>query len=260
MKSSIFESAYADQYDLLYADKDYESECDLIETVFRQHVGQVKTVLDLGCGTGNHLFPLARRGYHIDGVDLSADMLARAKEKASSMDGVLEHAPSFHLADIRGFNSAKKFDAVLMMFAVLGYQLENLDVSQALDTVRRHLKPGGVFVFDVWYGPAVLAIKPSDRLRVIETEGGQLLRFASGSLDTYHDLADVNYHLWRIQNSQVIRETKEQHRMRYFFAQELSHYLREAGMELVMLSSFPDISNKASEASWNVLGVAKPVS
>lgn len=261
MKPSIFESAYADQYDLLYSSKDYESECDLIETVFRQHVGQnVKTVLDLGCGTGNHLFPLARRGYHVDGVDLSADMLARAREKASSPDMKLDHPPSFHLSDIKEFNSTQKYDAVLMMFAVLGYQLENLDVVQALDTVRRHLKPDGVFVFDVWYGPAVLAIKPSDRLMVIETGDGQLLRFASGSLDTYQHLADVNYHLWRIQNNEVVRETTELHRMRYFFAQELSHYLEEAGMKMTMLSSFPDISVTASEASWNVLGVARSAS
>ena len=50
----LFGKEYADQYDLLYGDKDYEAECDLLEKVFRLYSSApVKTILDLGCGTGN---------------------------------------------------------------------------------------------------------------------------------------------------------------------------------------------------------------
>jgi len=81
MSDQVFGQAYADQYDLLYHDKDYEAECDLLEEVFRRY-GQepIKSILDLGCGTGNHAILLARRGYRVTGVDLSADMLAHARE------------------------------------------------------------------------------------------------------------------------------------------------------------------------------------
>ena len=48
---SVFGAVYADQYDLLYQDKDYEIECDLIEDVFgRYGQGKIEIILDLGCG------------------------------------------------------------------------------------------------------------------------------------------------------------------------------------------------------------------
>ena len=64
---------------------------------------------------------------------------------------------------------------------------------------RRHLRPGGLFFCDVWYGPAVLAERPSERVKVIDTELGQVIRVASGELDVRNDLCTVCYRLWRIE-------------------------------------------------------------
>ena len=55
-------------------------------------------------------------------------------------------------------------DATVMMFAVLGYFPGNSDVQAALDSARRHLRPGGLFFCDMWYGPAVLSQRPSERI------------------------------------------------------------------------------------------------
>ncbi len=86
MTDKVFGQDYADQYDLLYTDKDYEAECDLIEEVFRKYGnGRISTILDLGCGTGNHAIPLASRGYHVTGIDISEDMITHAQKKANSM-------------------------------------------------------------------------------------------------------------------------------------------------------------------------------
>ncbi|MCX6068474.1 MAG: class I SAM-dependent methyltransferase, partial [Chloroflexi bacterium] len=181
MSDAVFNRQYADQYDLLYGDKDYEAECDLLEQVFNKGNG-VKSILDIGCGTGNHAIPLAQRGYQVTGVDLSENMLSHAREKAKAAN-----APSsltFQQGDARTVDVRQKFDAVLMMFAVLGYQLTNEDVFSALNTVRKHLNPSGLFIFDVWYGPAVLAVRPAERIKIIPTHDGKVLRAASGSLDT----------------------------------------------------------------------------
>jgi SAM-dependent methyltransferase len=204
MKNKIFGQVYADQYDLLYTDKDYEAECDLIEEVFRKYGnGEVKTILDLGCGTGNHAIPLASRGYEVTGVDISPDMLHLATEKVHAFpqpQSYSQSQPTFLLGDVRSIDLQQQFDAVLMMFAVLGYQMTNEDVFAALHTVSRHLKPGGLFICDVWYVPAVLIQRPTERVKIIPTPKGKIIRTASGQLDTYRHLCEVRYHIFCIED------------------------------------------------------------
>jgi len=254
----VFRQDYADHYDLLYAGKDYESECDTLEEVFRRYgKGQIRTILDLGCGTGNHAFPLAKRGYEVTGVDRSGDMLANARSKLADFKSHSQTLPMFLQGDLRSLDLDRKFDAVLMMFAVLGYQLTNEDILASLKTVRGHLKPGGLFICDVWYGPAVLAIRPSDKVKIIPTDNGKVIRLASGTLDIHHHWATVNYHVLHLQGQRVLSESKESHQVRYFFPQELALFLDHAGMEMLRLSAFPLLTEDADERSWNGLVVAK---
>src|SRR5207249_6640483 len=160
--NELFGSEYADAYDVLYQDKDYLEESRLIDRLFQIYGnGPVRTVLDLGCGTGNHGLPLAQRGYEVVGVDRSAGMLESARKKAVSRK--IDGKANFYQEDIRSFQVEQSFDESLMMFAVLDYQLENRDVLAALRTARKHVRLGGIFIFDVWYGPAVLRQGPSER-------------------------------------------------------------------------------------------------
>jgi len=207
----IFGSMNADFYDLLYSDKDYEAECDLLEEIFRRYgTGPVTTLLDLGCGTGGHALPLAWRGYRVLGVDRSQPMLDRARHRAESIAWAgTATPPTFLPGDLRSVDLNRRFDAVLMMFAVLGYQLTNDDVLAALHTVRRHLRRGGLLVADVWYGPAVLALRPQERVKVMPTRDGQVIRAVSASLDTFNHLAEVRYSFTYLNGSQVLREAKE---------------------------------------------------
>ena len=253
----VFEREYANHYDLFYKDKDYEAECDFVEEIFRKFDVSV-SILDLGCGTGGHATPLAQRGYQVTGVDLSEKMLTHARQKAKEikLDGEIT-PPIFRQGDVRSVHLGQKFDSVLMMFAVLGYQWTNDDVLAALHTVRSHLNPGGLFICDVWYGPAVLAIRPSDRVKVIPTEDGKVIRAVSGSLDVYRQLATVNYNVWHIIGHQVVSESEESHQIRFFFAQELSLFMQPTKLEIVEMRSFDNSKRAPDESSWNVWVVAR---
>ena len=256
--SDVFGSIYADAYDLFYRDKDYAAECDLIERLFQTYGdGSIRSVLDSGCGTGNHAIPLAQRGYKVVGVDRSESMLAHARRKAACFSG--SSGVTFHQEDIRSVDLQQHFDAALMMFAVLGYQLENGDVLSALRAARRHLCPGGLFIFDVWYGPAVLHQRPSQRVRVIPTPEGKILRVASGELDICHHLCTVHYHVWRLEGERLVAETEESHTIRYFFPRELDLFLECSGFAPMRLGPFPEFDQDPDETTWNVLGVTKAV-
>lgn len=257
MENQVFGSVYAENYDLFYEEKDYEAECDLIEKIFRCHtVGQVSTILDLGCGTGNHAISLARRGYQLTGVDCSPEMIGHAKAKAQLQHEELKKAPQFIKGDVRSLELGQSFDVVIMMFAVLGYQLTNPDLLSTLKTVRQHLKPGGLFIFDVWYGPAVLAIRPSDKIKEIFTPEGKVIRMASGTLDVDRHLCQVNYRLLKISGDRVANDSTENHTMRFFFPMELDMALSYNKLKLQNLTAFPNLEKAADETTWNVLGLA----
>jgi SAM-dependent methyltransferase len=254
--NQVFGSAYADAYDLLYDDKDYTAECDLIERLFRTYGdAPIRTILDMGCGTGNHAIPLAQRGYEVIGVDRSEDMLAHAQRKAAHLAS--GRGLDFHQGDIRSTNLDRHFDAALMMFAVLGYQLSNRDVLSALRTARLHLRPQGLLLFDVWYGPAVLHQRPSQRITVIPTPNGKVLRVASGELDLRQHSCSVQYHMWRLAEQRLLAETQESHIMRYFFPLELELLLECSGFAPIRLGAFPEFDRDPDETTWNVLGVAR---
>lgn len=254
--SEPFGPAYADAYDLLYHDKDYPAECSALEAAFRAHgAGTVRSVLELGCGTGGHGLELAARGYEVVGVDRSAEMLARARAKAAARGVAL----TLTHGDLRDCDLGRTFDAALMMFAVLGYQLGNADVIAALRAARRHLAPGGLLAFDVWYGPAVLTQRPGERVREVPGPDGMLRRAARSTLDLDAQVCTVHYHLQRVAEGRVVAEADEEHRVRFFFPQELRLLLAAGRFELSRLGAFPEFAAEASEATWNVFVIARAV-
>lgn len=250
---AVFDASYADNYDALYSDKNYAGECDLVATAAQAQGVEVSSILDIGCGTGGHSLEWARRGKTCTGVDMSPSMIDRAREKSA---GLPDNArPAWIVGDAQSFEAPGQYDAATMMFAVLGYMNSNDEVLAALTNVRKHLRPGGLFAFDCWYGPAVLGQRPEERIRVVDTASGQTIRAASTTVDSFAHLAHVKFRLWAISGERYAGYTEETHSMRYFFPQELDLLLRMTGFELKSIKNFLD-GSAASDDSWNVFCVA----
>ncbi len=143
MAGNLFDRI-AEYYDDLHEDVDYASECTLLERVFTRFLHpRPASLLDIGCGTGSHALILAERGYRVTGIDSSAGMLRVARAKAGG-----RRNPSFVRGDMRRFDLGRTFDAIMCMDGAYTHLLTERDLLAHLRAVRRHLRPGGVYVFE----------------------------------------------------------------------------------------------------------------
>lgn len=225
--SDVFD-AYAAYYDLLYRDKDYPAEARYVQSLLRRHGVSDGEILELGCGTGKHAEQLVRLGYSVHGIDISRSMVDIARRRTSS-DRV-----RFDVDDARSARLNKQFDAAISLFHVASYQTTNDDLAGMLATAAAHLKTGGVFVFDFWYGPGVLTDPPAERVKKLKDDVIEVVRTAKPQFHPNENVVDVHYKVMVKQNGNgVISDIEETHRMRYLFLPELSFMLRTVGMEMV---------------------------
>jgi SAM-dependent methyltransferase len=252
--TTVFGPAYARLYDAMNAAKDYEQECAALEHVFATHADRaVRSVLDVGCGTGGHALALAAAGLDVTGVDRSRPMLDVADAKAERRGS----AVTWVRADARKLDLGRRFDAVVMMFAVLGYQHDDADVVATLDAARRHVELGGVVVFDVWDARAVLTVGPSVTRRELELGGERFQRRADGRLEAEAGRCVVEIGIAPAHDADAGPIVAERHEVRFFSPAELERLCSAAGLEIVLSSPWPP-DRRGGEPTWNVLVAASP--
>ena len=244
---------YAHYYDLLYRDKDYAGEASQVAA----RLGEGRRLLELGSGTGRHALELARLGRDVTGVDMSEGMVEHAEERRLAAGPELQALLRFRQGDARSVRAGSMFDGVLSLFHVLSYQVADADVEAMLATAAAHLRPGGRFVFDFWYGPAVLAQKPENRTKILQAEGVELTRRASPRLDPSARRVDVRYDIEvRDLHSGARQTLSENHAMRYFDVPEVRAALERAGFGFVAAEELPG-GAAPSERTWAVCVTAE---
>ena len=242
---------YSIYYDLLYKQKDYENEIQYVIDLFNRYCSRsVKKILELGCGTGSHATYLSRNGYNVLGIDNSAGMVEIAKNKH-----LLDKSLQFEVADIRTLKQreSEKFDAIVSLFHVVSYLNTNDDFVAAFKTCKNHLAPGGVFIFDCWYGPAVLTDLPSVRFRKLEDKDVVVNRVSLPTVRFNENIVDVNFKIMVVdKNSSKTKEFNELHSMRYLFLPELQNLLNQANLKLTDAFEWKSV-NPPGENSWNIV-------
>lgn len=229
MKNSSLFADYANYYDLLYRDKDYKAEAEYVAGMIKIFHPSAQSILEMGSGTGIHAALLVEKGFTVFGIERSREMLVRSQQLASDLNKTADIL-SFAAGDIRDVRLGNKYDAVISLFHVISYQTTNEDVKATFETVRQHLKPGGIFIFDVWYGPAVLTERPEVRIKRMTDKKIEITRIAEPVLHPNKNLVDVNYHIFiRDLSTNAVFELKETHTMRYFFKPEIDFWAANSG-------------------------------
>ena len=245
---------YAPWYDLLYQDKDYVSETAFVAGQLGKHGAHSGALLDLGCGTGAHALEFARKGWHVRGIDLSADMISLATERAAN-----EPRVSFRQGDVGEPGAERDFDAAISLFHVASYQTSPSRLRNMLMTASAALKTGGILLFDYWYGGAVLAQGFETRVKIVEDGQLRVTRIAQADHDEPRARVQVNYTLFcEDTRTSAIWRIEEAHQLRYWFPFEIEPLLRVAGFEVI--GNYAWLTNEPPTSRvWAAYCVAKKV-
>jgi len=248
-----FQKSYADYYDIIYEDKDYERECDFLESLFSKYGNRPSSVLDVGCGTGGHSLVLARRGYHITGIDSSKFMLARAMTKAAEqrLDNV-----SFLNMDMRNIQLNNRYDVAISMFSAINYILSLTELHALFTGVYKCVTPDGLFIFDFWNGAAVMNLKPEQRVKLVDKDDIKIIRTVKPTLDPIKQIIENQYVIYVLKNNDPMRKFTERHVLRFHFPSEIEYVLNETGFRLIALLPFMK-NGSITDADWNIVAVAR---
>ncbi len=243
---------YANYYDLLYRDKDYAGEAYYVHRLIQRYMSGTKTVLELGCGTGMHASLLAEKDYTVCGIDLSAEMLEIARQRLLTLPEKQASRLEFMQGNAQTVRLNRQFDAVISLFHVISYQSTNSALRDAFETARVHLKPGGIFLFDCWYGPAVLSDPPTVRIKRLENEKIRITRVAEPTLYPNHNTVDVKYHVMiHDRVTDKVEELEEVHTLRYLFKPEIDLLLEQHGFSCVAVDEWM-VDKGVGSHTWNV--------
>jgi ubiquinone/menaquinone biosynthesis C-methylase UbiE len=212
-------SESAEFYDAIYASfKDYRAEAARVAALLRTLQPQCRTVLDVGCGTGEHARLLAADGFIVDGLDLDPGLIRIAARKHPS--------GRFVVADMSAFQLSHRYDAILCLFSSLGYLLTLDRVRQALECFRRHLAPEGVVVVEPWFTPGVLE-HGRVMQHTVESNGVRISRVSRMEID---GVASHLHFEYEIRDASGTRHVSETHDLGLFTRDELQRTFEEAGL------------------------------
>ena len=243
---------YSKYYDLLYKDKNYKEESQYVIKKMKQFAPKAAQIVELGSGSGSHAHYFCEAGFKVTGIEKSQEMLAVAKSK-----NIVGFNPI--LGDISSFELPQQFDVALSLFHVISYLTQNESLINCFKTVHRQLNTEGLFMFDVWYSPAVYHQKPETRIKRLEDDTLAIIRLAESKMELDTNVVEVNFEvLIKDKSTHISESITEKHLMRHFSIPEVKMLAAFTGFEVVLTEEFLT-GNSPSEDTWGVFFILKKI-
>lgn len=220
---NLYENSWL--YDLIHEKSPDSREVNFYERAIERYGSPV---LELACGSGNYLVTLSHSDVEISGLDISDDMLQAAERRAEQQN--IE--TKLTNADMRDFELNQKFALIF----IAGNSLQHLntyeDVAACFASVRRHLKPNGTFIVEI-FNPSIKLLNRSPDERYFrgeyETENG----LVTISENVRYDAAtQINHLQWHYKNQTMPEEQTVSFTMRQFFPKEFDFLFQLNGFRI----------------------------
>ena len=146
-----------DAYDLVYTD--VPKKIPFVVDILNKY--QPQDILELGCGSGLFTIPLKQKGFNIEGLEISQEMIKVTQKKEPSL--------TLHQGDMRSYNLPKKFDAILILSSTLVLLQDHEEIQQCLQRTYEHLNAGGMLFLELPNHP--VEIKNGDGTQEVHANG-----------------------------------------------------------------------------------------
>lgn len=204
-------------YDMIYSFKDYKHEAEIIKTAIQKNKPDCRTILDVACGTGEHIKYL--KDYDIDGLDINSEFIDIAKEK--------NRRGNYFLCDMTDFHIGKKYDVLMCLFSSIGYVLTIENVVKTFVCFREHLNDGGIIMVEPWFTPDTWHTGKI-HMATVEREGLKICRMNIS--ETYDRVSVFAFH-YLIGTGDGIEYFTERHEAGLFTVEEMKQAFSMAGLK-----------------------------
>jgi len=252
---SVF-GKFAKYYDLVHQKKDYEKESAYVDSLIKRFKPDTKTILDIGCGTGNYAFTMQALGYEVAGIDASSEMIEIAEEKLAGKPRETSK-PSFCSARMEEYTCQTKSDAVICLFFSLCYQTTEKLIRQSLRRFKEQLNNDGILIFDFWHKAGVLSQKPELKIQRYRAENFEITKLVEPAMDVSADCVGIDYTFYVENEKGDVSKFKELHKVRYLNPELLLKYLSELNFKVELIEGWMT-NQKLKENEWSGIIVARP--
>lgn len=231
-----YQELEATSYDKVYSG--LTADVPFWSTFAHEVCGDEGQALELACGTLRVLLPVAEAGTRVTGIDESPFMLDLANKKLAAASDAVRHRVTLLQGDMRTFELGQKFKLIYIPFNTFGLLLTIQDQLAALAAVRKHLAPGGLFAFDVFF-PNVEIMHGSQLSRwsldadYTFDDGSRVQRDNVREVNTRTQVVTNHWRTREYQDQILVRDWLTDLQLVYFWPREIEHLLARAGFEIV---------------------------
>jgi ubiquinone/menaquinone biosynthesis C-methylase UbiE len=242
----------AKYYDLTHYFRNYEQQTEFLNSAIKKYLPAAHRILDTASGTGNHAIFMAKKGYDVTGVDLSQEMLNIAKQKIKNT----ELKVGFTYGDMRDLKFSSEFDVVYCL-GMSFMELRTYDeINFCLNSIRRAIKPVGLFIFDVSNGWEMLSVET--RKDSSEDAKTKVTWLSSGYIDKLKRMVHLDYTFIIQENNKTAIESGVEE-LRIFFPDELRMLLTNANFKIEAMLGDSSLETPFKEDSPHIVMINRSI-
>lgn len=239
---------FYEYYDTIYSVKDYSSEVSVILNIYKTRLKTVpRSILDVGCGTGNHSILFADQGCRVVGVDLDDKMIEIAKKKPRPA----EDNPAFYCMDVSDVPRTR-FDLAVSMFNVISYIRDIGTLKAFFKSISKKLSVHGLFIFDCWNGLAAILDPPKIKKSKVKLDNETI------EIETFPDM-NLMDQMVKVKNLVTVKKNGQKKRFEYDYTQYLwtpstvTMILKENGFDKISVVQDMKQNISAKHNTWKIM-------